>query len=405
MCYPLLLAWAAGKHAVGFEICDNKIIITIDKMVVDNPRKLLKLLSNRADNRLLQDVQDRLSTNLAKDRSPRFGVNWGLEGLVNPNRKEAWAYLSPNSRFNDDEIRAILAARLFAWHTMVVANVRDKTGHLCHCGAKQTITHLLNIPLENTQHSIGLRELGQKRHKVIVDIVVKHLTSGTDWIRVDVNDTDASGYMKQVCRKVKAAVLNGDLRVPGQDRQDGTPAQHHKPDIVLVRRAKTGEYEFIIIDVTYGSDDKLIIEEEYTRRKRFGSHDELVKHMTSELFDGQGKPRSEVLAEIPHEDDTRARNIQRFKQSHYYKRYTPLTRTIEQALTGENPKVQMRTIALGVIGWIPKFSRNNIKEILSSCNISENNCGFKQKALLEAMVSATYDFVAKGRKLWIKEKL
>ena len=206
-----------------------------------------------------------------------------------------------------------------------------------------------------------------------------------------------------MARKVEEAILAGNLHVPGQDSSPDTRTQHYKPDSVLYRRLGQ-QLEFRIIDTSGASDDKLIIEEEYTANQKFKSHVELERHMQSERFTGDGKPGQRVVEKVPPEDRMRAGYIVRFKQAHYSKRYQPLAEVIRNAGGRRKHRVEIRTIAFGVIGWIPKFTRDNISALFGGDARPKSEWGRAYESLVQDMITTILRYVAKGHRLWLKEK-
>ena len=203
---------------------------------------------------------------------------------------------------------------------------------------------------------------------------------------------------------MKQAIFDGKLHLPDQDSRPGTASQHYKPDLVLVKQARNGELSIRIIDITCGSDDKLIVEEEYTIQAKFKSHKELEAHMISQHFDGDGKPREVVYDKIPEEDRTRAKNIKRFKQAHYSKRYDPLAGVLRNLSPPTRTHVEIRTIAFGVIGWIPLFTAQNLESLLGVDSQANNDERRKYNGLLADIVQTILKFVAKGNRLWLAER-
>jgi hypothetical protein len=109
--------------------------------------------------------------------------------------------------------------------------------------------------------------------------------------------------------------------------------QHYKPDLLLVRTDLNDRLDFIIADVTAGSDDKLILEDEYTRYilAREKTHDKLTDHMRSNKFTDEGRITRTGLQELHQAMRPDVERVHYFKQSHYAKRYASLVRVLREA--------------------------------------------------------------------------
>jgi hypothetical protein len=438
--YPVLIAWLARKHGVGLqiedtlehgEVIERRLKVTLDGRKVEDPYNLLQALSRRLDTNLLKQLQLRKSTNKNK-RDPRtlelkeahrFSIYWGLEGLEDPHRTENLAFIRPNSSFSDTEIKVILGARLFAWPTEVAKSVRagrsitplseGGTQGRCSCGeAIQTITHILNVP-QNSNHSEELRSIVQSRHKGILQQVTSAIKDIEMWTKLIGPEakTDLDTRLQEVMDAIGLARGRGILTNPPRGEADPEPdegpnrrTQHYKPDLLLVRTDLNDRLHFIIADVTAGSDDKLIVEDEYTRYilAREKTHDKLTDHMRSNKFTDEGRITRTGLQELHQTMRPDAERVHYFKQSHYAKRYASLAGVLREA-GGEGCTVETRVLAVGVCGWIPKFTRTNMKALLEVGDTDSARIRRRHKSLIRSTIIEALNHLVRAHRAWVKE--
>jgi hypothetical protein len=288
-------------------------------------------------------------------------MGWGLASRDAAHQNEMISFFTSTSKFNDTEVRVLVALYYQLWKTALrdaIFSGGQKTAKCNKCGAVETASHILNIPERETRHSRDLTGIARGRHTEGVEALGR-------WIA---NDLESEEWLI-MCEGLTANTEMEHFRV-AIDRQLarrelGGDTQHHKPDVVKAEGPK-GKRKVSILDITFGTDGKLIEEEELTasmiKAKLAGSRRELF---LSDLFTNEGKLSTKGLSKLKtkvskHEAKL-AETIGQFKQARYIRRYEPYRKAIEGAEPG--CKAEVLTIAIGVGAWIPKFTEKNIEQV------------------------------------------
>ena len=415
---PERLCYLAASLKVGIWEEDGRIMISHEDGPVLHPHRLLQTLSRARDRHFLHYLEIRQSTNSKKPLAPEFALSWGTAGrpMSAQQRKEETAFMHSHSSYTDAEIRMVLSLRLLLWPTAFRASIysgnKAPGGANCPCGMVQTATHLLNIPQDNTYHCEALRWLPHHRHTAGVACLVKALEkSGWRIIQAEGHHPVAEEGLEVFRRRIRVAVNRKWLCLP-----DGSTAQHHKADILLLHPETGAVY---IVDVTFGSDDKLIAEQrlgelferrwppptagtaaatrmyataaDAERAIRAGTQSTMA-HFVSESFDDEGAlsdiKLTDALKNTGEEgnpammtDEERAqlqksiKGVGFFKRARYGHRYTPLAAILAdkapachrrrgqrppRASQRLQPAVHLLVIAVGVAGTLPRFTERNL---------------------------------------------
>ena len=222
--------------------------------------------------------------------------------------------------------------------------------------------------------------------------------------------TDLNEHLQKVMTAIALARGRGILTNP--PREEGAPEerppvrrpQHYKPDLLLVRSDNKNRLHFTIVDVTAGSDDKIIIEDEYTRRilRKEETHDKLMDHMSSGRFSDEGRLTDLGLHETPPPARADAKRVHYFKQAHYAKRYTSLARVLKKA-GSQGCTVEIRVLAVGVCGWIPKFTRMNMKALLEAGGSDSTQARKQHNSLIRSTIIEALNHLVRAHRAWVNE--
>jgi ribonuclease HI len=350
------LSWLANRWAVGIWEQDDEIKVAIAGNLTE-PHRLLKVLAKQLEKDCMADLENRVMTN-CKEAVPEFDVSWGLAGRKDNHRKANNTFLlSPRSCFSDGEIRILLGLRLRLWRTPYVAFVRSEgtVNPRCKCGSMGTVTHYLNVPKDALDHSSALRAIPQSRHAELTSTLVNwisKLTTGWKLVSGDLVPPDPNfNHVRDAITAARASRMLG---------LSGNQPQHHKPDVVIAKGPPTSR-TYLILDVCFRSDDKLHAEDFVTSnwiQPRGRSNQDLFN---SEWFDDNGVITQTGLNMLRPELKGKAKSVGIFKQSSYAKRYGPYRNVL--ASTERGCSVSIKTIAVGVAGLIPDFTRRSLEEI------------------------------------------
>ena len=77
--------------------------------------------------------------------------------------------------------------------------------------------------------------------------------------------------------------------------------------------------------------------------------------------------------------------------------------TMQIPFQGHKNQVQIRTIAFGVVGWIPRFTRKNLGALLKHSH-SDKKVDKLVDSLSTKIMNITLKYVAIGHKLWLTER-
>jgi hypothetical protein len=396
---PERIAYLARRFEIGLWEDGVQLHVTYKGVLFQNPHNILQTLSRRRDKEMLELLECRQSTDLRKTRAPPFAINWGSAGRPTAHRNEESAFLDAHSPYSDSEIFILSTLRLLVWPTALRSAIRAG-GHGWPSGrcptcmiSVQTATHLLNVPSGDRSHCNTLRNLPQSRHTAAVQCLVTALAAST-WkiIAAEGHRRASDATLDRYLDAINAAV--------GQQILDsGDGAQHYKPDAILLDPVTK---EIYIVDVHFGSDDKLDSEDAllthlketlpsmvpntvYGMTRAYSSPQEATRAMnrrahthlapfTTVYFDSEGAmtPRGQTKFQIDTVVDTEVRagilNVTTFSQARYARRYAPLVGVlrragnapVRQSRRNLSPPVHLLVIAVGVTGTIPRFTVRNL---------------------------------------------
>jgi hypothetical protein len=135
--------------------------------------------------------------------------------------------------------------------------------------------------------------------------------------------------------------------------------QHYRTDLIV---ASVKVKQVLILDMCFGSDDKLAWEDALIRkwpRIRTGAEPGMgPKFWKGPWFNDRGKLTAEGEERIP---GSNIRQI--YKHARYVRRYARLERALKTHL-GQEWSVRTLPIAVGVVGLVPDFTRRYLGEIL-----------------------------------------
>jgi hypothetical protein len=293
-----------------------------------------------------------------KDAVPEFDVSWGLAGRKDKHRRANNSFLlSPRSCFSDGEMRILLGLRLRLWRTPYVAFVRSDgtVNPRCKCGSMGTVTHFLNVPKDALDHSAALRAIPQCRHAEFTAALVNWISKlTTGWKLVSGDLVVGDPCFSHVHAAITAARARRTLGLSGNG------PQHYKPDVVIAK-GPPSRRTYLILDVCFRSDAKLHAEDFVTAnwvQPRGQSNQDIF---SSNWFDVTGAMTLTGLNRLRPELRDRAVSVGIFKQSSYVKRYSPYRSVLSN--TDRGCSVSIKTIAIGVAGLIPDFTRVSLEDI------------------------------------------
>jgi hypothetical protein len=352
-------AWLAKRWEVGIWENLDTINVSHQGHLLTEPANILQILSKKSQKMWLKNLEERVMT-VHKPPVPPFDVSWGIAGRPDQYRPHNMAFMKPGSNFSDSEIRILLGLRLRLWPTPYVHFVRShglQAPECNRCGSFGTYTHYLNIPPSDTAHSPLLRSIPQGRHADLVRTVGQWLLQepvGHDWKIVLGENLPVHPDFDHVRQAINDACARGALGA------DVDAPQHHKPDLLLARGPRTARI-YLNVDLTGGSDDKLIIEDVISKswiRPRGVSQQQIWQ---SNWFDSKGCLTRIGRDALTPEQRPEADKLTDFKQARYPKRYEGLERTLVETESGCTAKTIV--IAIGVAGWIPDFSRKSMESL------------------------------------------
>jgi ribonuclease HI len=369
----LRLQYLAAKWGVGLELEGKEIKVTLSKVdgqgkifpdttrPVRDPKALTSLLTKEARARWLEKLTNRISTNPKKKPAPHGSMGWGLASRDTAHQSEMISFFTSTSKFNDTEVRVLVALYYQLWKTALrdaIFSGGQKSARCSKCGAVETASHILNIPEQEYRHSRDLTGIARGRH-------TEGVTALGWWINNDLGEDEwivtGEGLTPDPEMEHFRTAINRQLALQGL----GEDTQHHKPDIVRAE-GKKGSRMVSILDITFGTDGKLIEEEELTalmiRAKMAGSPRELfLSDSFSKNGEISGKGLNLIKEKVGIHEAKLAKAVGQFKQARYMRRYEPYRIAIERAETG--CKAEVLTIATGVGAWIPRFTEKNIEKI------------------------------------------
>ena len=410
---PSRYAFLMNKWGVGLTIQDGALHITLDGHDVEKPYRILQILSERAHEDNMAVQVNRLSTDEAKNDgrnghagpAPRFSISWGLAGWDHKHRSELLAFSGPDSSFSTTEVRIIMMHRLLLWPTRFAAAIRTKgeVSARCHCGTAarpviQTASHILNLPQSTREstHSPELVALPHHRHNAALACVVETLFPGCtragEWtlVSADVQNKQGDPSAVGVRNAIENARIRGELGEAALDGQGDSPvAQHYKPDI-LMRRNKDGK--ILVLDLCYGSDDKLVFEDEvitawYEEKVPNAPKTTSPDFWLGPLFKENGSMAEAGITKFG-EDSAK---VAIFKHARYMRRYARLA-TALRSYGSRN--VQILPLAIGVGALIPNFTRRYLKFLLGEESV---------KLLLRNLTHLTQRYLVRAYRAYRQE--
>ena len=268
------------------------------------------------------------------------------------------------------------------------------TSARCGCGARaQTATHLLNVPWETPGHSQTLREVPRTRHNAALRHLVQALFAEepikASWMLVRAEGTAEhpapAPHPTQVDldNKIRTWVMEQALAEP-----DGT--QHYRADMIL---ASDKLKQILILDICFGSDDKLAWEDELIRSwPSIRSKREpriSAKFWKSSWFNDQGKLTEEGAERMP---NLNIRQV--FKHARYTRRYGKLANALKKH-KGAGWAVRILPIAVGVVGLVPDYTRRHLEDILPAGEV---------KTLVKLLMQVTQRAAIQAWRAWRQEQ-
>ena len=378
---PLRYAQLARKWGVGLEEVNGCLLVTLEGNVLEDPHNILRLLSKRAKARNKARLEARVSTNRNKDIAPPNAISWGVAAwkMSASARSSLTKFYSSNTPFSRAEIKILMQLRLRLWPTAMLRSVQagGDPSAVCKCGSVQTDTHILLVPFDATAHSEELRTISKARHADAVRKVIAPVFDKMEgWETVAVESLPPSDSMSHVRDAIRAArvkgVLSGDGLPIHIDGDTVSTAQHWKPDIIVGRIVRD-KLEILIFDVCFASDDKLQIEDRILNW-RMKARAELKKRtgvsvvppsqwLRSDHFDPKGAFTPKGIEALDEGLKVDARKLSVFHPARYSKRYAPLVRALSNAGLGRMGHIVVRTLAVGVGGWVPEYTMRHLKEL------------------------------------------
>jgi hypothetical protein len=372
---PVIVACLARDAKVGLTEVNGRVRVSYKGTPVDNPRGMLRTLSKTKEKELLKLLEDRQSTDLAKEICPLNSVSWGMAGRFNRLRK-MWRdrVMGPGSLYSDSEVRILLGLQLCLWDTEMRKSVYSNRAveGTCYCGARcQTAEHLLNLPPGNAAHSEWLRSVRNVRHSELTAEVAA--TVGHNWSVIEAEHLprDLTGAIPMAVREAigEAAALR-QLHMDG----DTEMQQHCKPDGILWCPAERTVY---IYDVTTTSDHHLWVEEAFwIHMKEYGMTEWKMAH-TPGMFDRNGALQELGMGMVKPEDVKFTGRILSFTRVRYLLRYAKLAAVIKAALVARHvyrPDVRILTLAVGTGGYIPRATESALKTLCKGRATHEKLC-------------------------------
>ena len=365
---PLRYFSLASTWKVGVWMEDDHLVVSHKGARLSHPQDLLQILSKEAEMEWLTLLERRQSTNPHKALAPPNAISWGTAGMVDKHRSESTMFTGPRSPFSDKEIKILMSLRLLLWPTAFRNSIMSNgtESGVCKCGSVQTATHLLLVPEECTRHSPALRSISKCRHSAGVrDLSLRILEDNVWKVAIMEHVTDPEEQLELIRSAISRARGLRVLNMPSETPDTTTGPQHWKPDGIIGKIVK-GRIELLLIDVTFASDDKLIIEDEllqYWETVR----PPRAKHwpLNSNFFDDGGNLTTTGLASLPPDLAKKAGTLPIFHPARYAKRYEPLVTALSRDPTIKWSKApEVLTIAIGVAGWIPDYSRNNLRRLV-----------------------------------------
>jgi hypothetical protein len=353
-----LIAGLARKWGVGIWSEDGVIHITCNGARLVDPLLLIKTLTKQAERGHLEELEQRVSTDMKHVPPDKFTISWGLAGLYLRSRREDMAFLKA-SCFNDEEVRILISLRLLLWPTPFRDSIRSRNyiPGLCKCGAIGTATHYLSVPQQATAHSELLRSIRDSRHAALVRAIGDWVPIGlSSWKIVSAEALESDPSFQDVRDAIRAGRLRGALSMP-EEKELEAPPQHFKPDFLLAKRHREG-ISFLILDACTGSSDKLYIEDQASAVINS------LNVLASNLFDPDGKVLPNGLEMIKKKipgvtpDLAKAGSL---KLVRYVKRYNPLRKLLENSFPRSS--VAIHPIAVSTDGWIPSFTLKVLEDL------------------------------------------
>ena len=358
------LAHAARKWGVAIWCESGTIRVEVHGRPAPKDSKvLLHTLTKLSSVKWLRALENRISTNPAHVPAPQFAIGWGSAGRPLHHRKEDSAFLR-GGPFSDSEVGILVGLRLLLWPTPFRKSILagKKYPAFCTCGSIGTASHLLSVPASST-HSDALRAIPNARHSALV----LHLGP---WIRKAFPDWEFI-LGEQLTPDASAQDYRDIILAAAREKRLTTdniadPAQHCKPDFLLVKR-KDNHAEFLLFDVCTGSDDNLDLEDKFLKHTKL-KHSK-VDLLQPGLFDVSGLALDRGLELFPPDAKAKAakRNV-RLKTLVYGHRYAALKKVLCHSNLSS---LQIFPIAVSTSGWIPNFTLQTLVKFSSEKRTEE----------------------------------
>lgn len=386
---PVRYAWLAAKWGLGIEMTDSRLVVTLDGRPIARPERALKALMHKANRQALEQLLLRQSTNMGKELAPRFALTWGMSSEDVKTRKADTAFLGPESKYSDQAISILAGFRYCSLQTRVYKAYQTASNNntsavasdrMCGCGRfEQTTWHLLTVPATCNFHSFELRNINQTRHAKGLQWLANLLGGpGGQWRVVEV-EAGSKGQQhndkhSRAAARVKEALDGLRLQWSSDERQK-PPEQrrplHYKPDLVLVRTGRNGPC-VRIVDMAFRTDTHLRREEEWSAKPPEESKVKAIDILWDAApFDEKGSVAGPRPADWPVAVYAAAQALPRLVQAQYACRYKRLRADLRTRLQASALDVQVIVVAVGVMGYAPKFTRSALDELLGKKNLSE----------------------------------
>lgn len=235
------------------------------------------------------------------------------------------------------------------------------------------------MPATCNFHSFELRNINQTRHAKGLQWLANLLGGpGGQWRVVEV-EAGSKGQQhndkhSRAAARVKEALDGLRLQWSSDERQK-PPEQrrplHYKPDLVLVRTGRNGPC-VRIVDMAFRTDTHLRREEEWSAKPPEESKVKAIDILWDAApFDEKGSVAGPRPADWPVAVYAAAQALPRLVQAQYACRYKRLRADLRTRLQASALDVQVIVVAVGVMGYAPKFTRSALDELLGKKNLSE----------------------------------
>jgi hypothetical protein len=259
------------------------------------------------------------------------------------------------------------------------------------------------VPATCTYHSDALRMISHARHARGLAWLASLLGGkGGKWRVAEMetgsraeNHNDKFEAEAEATRNATSAIrMEWESRQrlkPPADRQ----TLHFKPDLILVRKIG-GITQIKIIDMAFRTDTHLRKEEVWSHKPASTTKDKPLQIQWSEPpFDTRGTAGGPKPPDWPEDLYDQAQTLPWMVQAQYACRYKQFRRELQQRLELRPQDVQVITIAVGVMGYVPHFTRASLDDLLGKTNGS--------KPALPTVRHIAWDFATRAWKAFRNE--